>query len=84
MAIKDAQRFMGGEENFGNLTNSQKKGLIDMSYNMGLTKLNRFKELRKALFKGDKMGAKREVLDSKYAREDVPSRALKNANLMLK
>jgi len=75
---------MGGRDNFTNLTNSQKKALIDMSYNMGLTRLNKFKELRKALFAGDKMSAKREVLDSKYAREDVPSRALKNANLMLK
>jgi GH24 family phage-related lysozyme (muramidase) len=84
LAIKDAARYMGGEQNFVNLSNSQKKAIIDMSYNLGLTKLNKFVDLRKALFEGNKLKAKEEVLDSKYAREDVPNRARKNANLMLK
>jgi len=84
LAIADAQRFMGGQENFQNLSGSQKKAIIDMAYNLGLTSLNKFVELRKALFQGDKLRAKEEVLDSKYARTDVPSRALQNANLMMK
>jgi len=84
LATKDAITYMGGGQNYGKLSDSQKKGLLDMSYNMGLTRLNGFGELRKALFLGDKLKAKEEVLDSKYAREDVPGRALKNANLMLK
>lgn len=84
IAMKDAISFMGGQENYANLTDSQKKGLIDMAYNLGLTRLNKFEKLREALFNGDKLRAKDEVLDSKYAREDVPNRALKNANLMLK
>lgn len=84
LAVQDAMSFMGGEDNFVNkLSNSQQKAVIDMSFNLGLTKLNKFKNLRKELFLGNALGAKREVLDSKYAREDVPNRALRNANLML-
>ena len=81
-AIGDAQTFVG-RDTFGKLTSSQQIGLTDMAYNMGLKSLNKFNNLREALINGDKIGAKREVLDSKYA-EDVPSRALNNANLMLK
>ena len=84
IAMSDAVSYMGGKDNFSKLTKTQKKGLIDMSYNMGLTSLNGFDELRKALFSGDKLKAKAEVLNSKYATKDVPNRALKNANLMLK
>lgn len=82
-SVNDARTFVTPEV-FEKLSNTQKQALIDMSYNMGLTKLNKFNRLREALYKGDKIGAKREVLDSDYARKDVPNRALKNANLMLK
>ena len=81
-ATGDAQTFVGADT-FAKLTPSQQTGLIDMAYNMGLKSLNKFNNLREALINGDKIGAKREVLDSKYAK-DVPSRALNNANLMLK
>jgi len=84
IAMSDAVSYMGGQDNFTKLTKSQKKGLIDMSYNMGLTSLNGFDDLRKALFLGDNLKAKEEVLNSKYAREDVPNRAKQNANLMLR
>lgn len=82
MATSDAVSYMGGQDNFSKLSESQKTGLVDMSYNLGLTSLNGFEELRKALYKGDKGMAKEQVLDSKY-KSDVPNRALKNANMML-
>lgn len=82
IAIDDAISFVG-KEYFDKLSNSQKKGLIDMSYNMGAKSLNGFDELRKALQSGDKLKAKYEVLHSQY-RKDVPARALRNSNLMLK
>ena len=84
IAVDDAISYMGGKDNFTKLSKSQKKGLIDMSYNMGLTSLNGFDDLRAALYKGDRLWAKEEVLDSKYAQKDVPNRADKNANLMLR
>ena len=84
IAIDDAISYMGGKNNFSKLSDSQKQGLIDMSYNLGLSSLNGFNELRKALYTGNKLQAKAEVLNSKYAQSDVPNRALKNANLMLK
>ena len=84
IAVGDAISYMGGQDNFTKLSKSQKRGLIDMSYNMGLTRLNKFEKLRIALFKGDRLTAKKEVLDSKYAQKDVPNRADKNANLMLR
>ena len=83
IAVNDAISYMGGQDNFGQLSDSQQKGLIDMSYNLGLTRLNKFVELRKRLYEGDKLGAKTEILNSKYATQ-LPGRALKNANLMLK
>jgi len=84
MAMSDAVSFIGGKGNFSKLTPSQKKAVIDMSYNMGLPRLNKFTKLREALVTGNKLQAKSEVLNSKYAQSDVPNRALKNANLMLK
>lgn len=82
-SVNDAKAFVTPEV-FEKLPDTQKQAIIDMSYNIGLTELNKFKRLREALYKGDKIAAKKEVLDSDYARKDVPSRALKNANLMLK
>ena len=45
------------------------KVLIDMSFNMGLTKLNGFTEMRKALLKGDYNKAADEMIDSKWYRQ---------------
>ncbi len=83
-ATRDAMVFVGDERVFNGLTGNQKTALIDMSFNLGLTRLSKFKKLRKAILAGDSVAAKREILDSKYAKKDVPNRALRNANLMLK
>jgi len=42
------------------------KVLIDMAFNLGLTKLNKFVEMRKALLKGDYNKAADEMIDSKW------------------
>lgn len=82
-SINDARQFVGNET-FNSLGNEQKQVLIDMAYNMGLTRLNKFNNMRKALQSGDMKTARKELLDSKYATEDVPNRALKNADLLYK
>jgi lysozyme len=81
-SVSDAKTFVSPEV-FDKLSNSQKQALIDMSYNLGLTKLNKFNNLREALYNGDVQSASKEVLNSKYAKE-LPARAIKNATLMLK
>jgi lysozyme len=80
-AENDAQTFVG-KDTFNKLSREQKLGLTDMAFNLGLTKLNKFDELRKALVLGDNERAGIEVLDSEYAKQ-VPGRARANANLML-
>tara|TARA_R100001129_G_C5305043_1_gene243558 strand:- start:581 stop:1111 length:531 start_codon:yes stop_codon:yes gene_type:complete len=42
------------------------KVLVDMAFNLGLTKLNKFVEMRKALLKGDYNKAADEMIDSKW------------------
>jgi lysozyme len=80
-AVVDAEDFVTPEV-FNNLPNNQKKVLIDMSYNMGATSLRKFKNMRTALQSGNTENARKELLDSEYARTDVPDRAMRNADLM--
>lgn len=80
-SVADARQYLGGDV-FDRLPNQQKQVVIDMAYNMGLTRLSGFKGMKKALESGDMAGARRELMDSDYAREDVPNRALRNAELM--
>lgn len=77
-AIKDAIQF-AGEDVFNRLSLEQKRSLVDMSYNLGLPSLLGFKGMKKALAEGNYEMAGKEMLDSKYAREDVPNRARRNA-----
>lgn len=49
--------------------------LINMGFNMGITKLMAFKKMWAALERDDFLRASSEMLDSKWAREDVPRRA---------
>lgn len=79
-AVNDAEAYVGSDV-FNRLSNQSKKALIDVSYNIGGTKLRGFHRMREALISNDMPRARKELLDSDYAREDVPNRALKNANL---
>ena len=80
-AVSDAESFVGSKV-FNTLPSEKKQVLIDMSYNMGGTKLRGFERMREALISGDMATARKELLDSNYARYDVPNRAMRNANLI--
>lgn len=56
--------------------------LIDMMFNLGKDKFMTFKKMIAAVQKDDYHLAAKEILDSKYARNDVPNRAERNAYLM--
>lgn len=79
-AKTDAKQYAG--EHYDKLSPEQKTALVDMSYNLGLTKLNKFKELKKGIVAGDSKKMAREVIDSDYAKQ-LPNRALRNSKLFL-
>ena len=81
-AFTDARNF-AGDEAFTNMTMQQRNALTDMAYNLGSTRLSGFENLQRAVRSGNFEQASLEVLDSNYAKQ-VPGRALRNANLMLK
>jgi len=66
---------------FDGLRYSQKKCLMDMCFNLGSTRLRKFKKMIAAIEAGDFNEAAVGLLDSKYARQ-LPRRAGDNAILM--
>lgn len=68
-------------KNFDVLDARAKLAVHDMAYNVGVTKLAKFKKMREYLDKGRYLLAAREMLNSKYATQ-VRSRAISNARLM--
>jgi lysozyme len=66
---------------FDSLRYSQQKALMDMCFNLGSTRLRRFKKMIAAIEAGDFNEAAVELLDSRYARQ-LPRRAGDNAILM--
>lgn len=80
-SVKDAKQYLGGDV-FNKLPNDKKQVVVDMAYNLGLPRLMGFEEMKKGILANDYNKARRELLDSKYAREDVGDRAVRNANLM--
>ena len=63
LSDKDANAFL---PRAGRQPPVVQKVLIDMAFNLGLTKLNKFVEMRKALLKGDYNKAADEMIDSKW------------------
>lgn len=57
--------------------------LVDMMYNLGLTRFSTFKKMIGAIKEENWVEAKRECLDSYYAMQ-VPKRAERNANYLEK
>ena len=80
IAAQDARDFIG-QKTFAGLPNNAKQALVDVSYNIGGTKLRKFENMREALINGDMKTAREELLNSKY-KDDVPNRALRNADLI--
>ncbi|MBT3507287.1 MAG: glycoside hydrolase family protein [Methylococcales bacterium] len=66
---------------FDSLRYSQQKALMDMCFNLGSTRLRRFKKMIAAIEAGDFNEAAVELLDSRYAKQ-LPRRAGDNAILM--
>lgn len=69
-AQADAEKFVKAE-----LPPEIKDVVTEMSYQMGLTSLNKFKKFKSALESGDYNKAADEMLDSKWAKSDAPNRA---------
>ena len=68
MAIKDSKSYLG-RESFEELPKLAQNVIIDMSFNLGLPKLNKFKELRKALLVKDYSTAADEMVNSKWYKQ---------------
>lgn len=63
------------------LNETRREVLIEMIFQMGLKGVGRFKKFFRAALAKDWEGARNEMLDSKWHREDSPARALELANL---
>ena len=68
-------------KNFEKLPNKVKLVLIDMHYNLGLSKLLGFEKMLDAIDQRDFEKAAEELLDSRYAQQ-VKRRALANSSLL--
>ncbi len=83
VAEADAQKFVTPQV-YGNLSPEQQLAITDMAYNLGYPSLSGFNDMRTALTAGNTFNAQKELLNSKYAREDVPNRAKRNSQLIIK
>ena len=66
---------------YDGLTSCRKRALLNMMYNLGFTRFNKFKKMIKAFKVGDYPLAADEALDSKWATQ-VGARAERIANLI--
>jgi len=80
--LKGLRINLGAHELLGYMTESQEAALYDMAYNLGWRGFIGFKKMLFAIKCGEYELAAEELLDSKYAREDVPARAKRNADLL--
>ena len=77
-ALKDAKSYY---PEFDKLPDAAKGVLVDMSFNLGLTKLNGFKDLKTALGKGNYNAAADAMIDSAWYKQ-VKTRGVKLVNIM--
>ena len=73
-----------GYELLKDLTHNRRLVLVDMMLNLGAPRFWSFKNMIQAVKDGWWDKAAYEILDSKYARIDVPHRAKRNSELMRK
>lgn len=66
---------------FDTLSDNRKAVLVDMSFNLGLTRLSEFKLLRAAMLRGDFKTASNQMMNSVWANQ-VKGRATRLAGLM--
>ena len=77
-AFNDAKKF---DPNFAKRPEPVKKALVDMAFNLGLTKLNKFKKMRAALMQNDYKVAADEMVDSNWYKQ-VKTRGPRTVKLM--
>ena len=77
-AFKDAQSY---DPNFARRPEAVKMALVDMAFNLGLTKLNKFVEMKKGLMNNDYNVAADEMVDSNWYKQ-VKSRGPRMVEVM--
>ena len=77
-AFNDAQKF---DKNFAKRPEKVKKAIVDMSFNLGLPRLNKFKKMREGLEVDDYSKAADEMVDSEWYK-DVKSRGPRTVDLI--
>ena len=86
MLYNDIQTCYGECSKFGfwnKLNEARQAALIDMCFNLGISRLKQFKKMLAAVDKGDYKTASKEMLDSNWARQ-VKSRSTELAQIMEK
>jgi lysozyme len=76
----DAMRFIS-LDCWDNLSTPRRSVIINMAFNLGLTRLSKFKNFRQALIQHDYHMASVEMLDSQWARQ-VGNRAIRLSEIM--
>jgi len=77
-AFKDAQSY---DPNFAKRPEAVKMTLVDMAFNLGLTRLNKFKDMKAGLMNNDYNVAADEMIDSKWYKQ-VKSRGPRMVQVM--
>ena len=77
-AFSDAQQF---DPQFAKRPEPVKKAIVDMAFNLGLTKLNQFKDMKAALGQNDYKAAADEMVDSNWYKQ-VRTRGPRTVKLM--
>ena len=80
-AVKAVQEYLNPE--WLNCNDVRQDVLIDMTFNMGIFGVLKFRKMREAIRQENWQKAHDEILNSKYARIDDPKRAKRNAMRML-
>ena len=80
VAATDAIQFCT-QEVWDQLSDQRKSVLVNMAFNLGLTRLSKFKKFKAALLRHDYHEAADQMLDSRWARQ-VGQRALRLADSM--
>jgi len=65
VAISDAKQYLG-EDSFNKLDDDEKDVLVDMSYNLGLPKLQEFKRMKEGFINKDRKKISEEMKDSEW------------------
>lgn len=82
--FKTAQKetkLLVGADTYNKMSEGQQNALVDLVYNIGITKASGFDRMLKALRAGDYVTAAEEMLDSNYARQ-VHDRAMRNSQML--